>query len=45
MFAAGIALESVMKLFSNRTTSQTLHNHTDGHFNEQKLAPVDCCRY
>ena len=32
MFAAGIALESVMKLFSNGTTSQKLHKHTDGHF-------------
>ena len=41
MFAAGIALEFVMKLFSNGTTSQKLRKHTDSHFNYQKLAPVD----
>ena len=28
MFAAGIALESVMKLFTTGTTSQKLHDHT-----------------
>ena len=33
MFAAGIALESVMKLFSNGTTSHKLREHTDGRFN------------
>ena len=30
MFAAGNALESVMKLFSNGMTSQKLHDHTNG---------------
>ena len=33
MFAAGIALESVMKLFSTGTTSQKLCEHTNGCFN------------
>ena len=42
MFVAGIALESVMKLFANGTTSQKLGEHIDGQFNKQKLAPVDC---
>ena len=32
MFAARIALASVMKLFSNSTTSQKLHKHTNGCF-------------
>ena len=32
MIAAGIALEFVMKLFSNGKTSQELHNHTNGCF-------------
>ena len=35
MFAAGIALESVMKLFYKDTDSQKLHKHTDGHFRKQ----------
>ena len=35
MFAAGIALESVMKLFYKGTASQNLCKHTDGRFNEQ----------
>ena len=35
MFAAGIALESVMKLFSKGTASQKLCKHTDGRFSEQ----------
>ena len=30
MIAAGIALEFVMKLFSNSKTSQELHDHTNG---------------
>ena len=33
MFAAEIALESVMKLLSTGTTSQNLHEHTNGCFN------------
>ena len=41
MFVAGIALQSV-KLFSNGTASQKVHERTDG---RQKLAPVDCNRY
>ena len=32
MFAAGIAVESVTKLFSNGKTSQKLHEHTNGCF-------------
>ena len=35
MFAVGIALESVIKLFSNGMTSQKFREHTDGHFNYQ----------
>ena len=45
MFAAGIALESVRKLFSNGTASQKLCKHTNGHLNKRILAPVDCDRY
>ena len=45
MSAPGIALESVMKLFCDGTISQKLCKHTDGRFNKQTLAPVDCDRY
>ena len=43
MFAAGIALKSMVKLFSYGTTSQKLGEHTDG----RKVEPVDLeiCRY
>ena len=33
MFVTGIALEPMMKLFSNGTTSHKLCKHIDGHFN------------
>ena len=42
MFGAGIAMEAVMKLFSNGTTSQNLREHTNG---RTKLTPLDCSGY